>query len=188
MLAHSVKNGAKTCIMCRESLPVEQYYVWKYTTNQGRESSRYESRCKACSRQRRKDYTAEKRVACNEKQRIRRANNPERTREQAKRNKDNDRARAQRVASEAKRRAKCGRPSKETAALFTRVMDEAAMCGGWMDAYSGRIIHNPTIDHIVPIARGGQNEYENLCVTSRQNNSRKRATPLLLWLMKDYHV
>ncbi len=190
MRSHSVKDGMKTCRSCKLSLPASAYYVWGYTTNQGKRSQRIESQCKGCAKAKKAASHAANREANNAASRAYKKNNlaSVTARAAAYRSENAARVRATRVASQAKRRASCSMPAKDVRELFARVMDEAFMCGGWMDSYSGRIIQNPTIDHIVPVSRGGKNEYENLCVTSKENNSRKQRAPLLLWLTREYHV
>lgn len=54
----------------------------------------------------------------------------------------------------------------------------------YLDAYSGELIDKPTIDHIVPLSKGGTSDVDNLCVTSRRTNASKRDNDLLVWLVK----
>lgn len=53
----------------------------------------------------------------------------------------------------------------------------------YLDAYTGELIDDPTIDHIIPIDAGGTNDPDNLCVTSLSNNSSKGTLPLLYWYL-----
>jgi len=86
----------------------------------------------------------------------------------------------QRVISEQKRTA--AKFGQEDNALIERVLAEARFGDKYLDAYSGDMIDKPVVDHIVPLSRGGAHAYENLCVTSRSNNSTKHAKPLLVFL------
>jgi len=93
-----------------------------------------------------------------------------------------DLVRARRRASEQKRRYAVLATADVNGDTIQKVLDEARFGDRWLDAYSGELITNPTIDHIEPLVRGGVHTYENLCVTSRANNGRKHARSLLVWL------
>lgn len=54
----------------------------------------------------------------------------------------------------------------------------------YLDAYTGELIDDPTIDHIIPLASDGAHSALNMCVTSRFNNTSKHKTPMLVWLVK----
>lgn len=54
----------------------------------------------------------------------------------------------------------------------------------YLDAYSGELITKPTIDHIMPVTRGGTNHEDNLCITSLENNASKSDDVLIVWLAK----
>ncbi len=54
----------------------------------------------------------------------------------------------------------------------------------YWDAYDSKLIENPTIDHIIPVSRGGTNQESNFALTSKSNNSSKNSLPLLVWLAK----
>lgn len=192
MKSHSVKCGFKVCCRCKLSLPAEDFYTTAYTTRQGKRSVRIEPRCKPCSRARRienynKDPEARRAVARDYKR-----NNPEKIRSIRDARIATDRVGyllAKRT-SEQRRRHKDVGPvqAKENLEVFRRVLDEAWFGDGWLDVYSGNIIFDPTIDHIVPISRGGGHDYWNLCVTSRRNNSRKRDSSLLQFLARRTYV
>jgi hypothetical protein len=52
----------------------------------------------------------------------------------------------------------------------------------YLDAYSGQLIAEPSVDHIVPLSAGGNCDADNLCVTSLANNQAKNDKPLLIWM------
>ena len=52
----------------------------------------------------------------------------------------------------------------------------------YLDAYSMTLIDTPTIDHIIPIGYGGDSNYNNFCVTTKNNNSSKHKKTLFSWL------
>lgn len=53
--------------------------------------------------------------------------------------------------------------------------DPCAYCGGASDQ----------IDHVVPVARGGDSTADNLAGACKSCNSSKHATPLLLFLLRE---
>lgn len=77
-----------------------------------------------------------------------------------------------------------GASNREVREAISLTLDLARVGQGYLDAYSGEIISKPTIDHIVPLASGGGHSYDNLCVTSRFNNTSKHKVPLILWLVR----
>ena len=90
----------------------------------------------------------------------------------------------QKRAYEQKRRAGASLDSTEAVALIERVLEEARCGLLYLDAYTGDLITEPEVDHIVPLSRGGKHEYENLCVTSGFNNRSKRDRHALVWLLE----
>jgi HNH endonuclease len=74
--------------------------------------------------------------------------------------------------------------SAEIRAAIEQTLELARIGDQYLDAYSGELIDDPTIDHIVPISKGGTNDPDNLCVTSMRNNASKFNDSLLLWLIK----
>jgi hypothetical protein len=177
----ATKNGCRTCITCGEAKPVADFYRYFYTTRQGKRSKRSESRCKLCARSRRRERYELYKDYERKKQREYKTKNRDRLNRALVeyRSQNADLIKAQRRASEAKRRSSAGAASSKT---IKRVLDEARVLGGYLDAYSGEVIQDPTIDHIEPLSSGGKHDYENLCVTSKANNSSKHNRPLLVWM------
>ncbi len=54
----------------------------------------------------------------------------------------------------------------------------------YLDAYTGQLIDNPTIEHIIPLSRGGDHNADNMCITSFSNNASKKATPMIIWMAR----
>ena len=74
---------------------------------------------------------------------------------------------------------------KAAKAAIMQVLAEARFGSSlYLDAYSGRLISDPTIDHIVPLSKGGTNAVSNLCATSFANNRSKGSQPLLVWMCR----
>lgn len=180
-----IKDGKRLCITCKGMMPTSEFAAYAYWTKQRKRKRRHNSRCKTCESVRRADryardghitraeareYKNKNKGILNEKVRIYRTNNAEIVR-------------LQRRSSEAKRKdSRCG--SGANGLVYKRVLDEARLGDLWLDAYSGCLISEPTIDHIVPLSRGGRHEYDNLCVTSLANNSSKHNRPLLIWMVE----
>jgi hypothetical protein len=181
-----IKDGKRHCIMCKEARAVVEFPQYSYTTNQGKPSKRYGSRCSDCERTRRLcRYERRGHIERSIAREYKTANREKiaaKEREFALENRELVLCR--RRAYEAKRRAVCGNNPRRSAngEVYLRVLDEARIGNLWLDAYDGELIDNPTVDHIVPVAKGGCHEYENLCVTSKANNSSKHTRSLLQWL------
>lgn len=177
----------RVCITCKETKPAGEFYLYRYTTQQGKNSVRLQSQCKRCHRERRiASYPArrEENIAqCKAYREANREQRNERLREYRAANVD--KVRRQRVASEQKRRAKGYNTARNDCREITDQALELARIGDlYLDAYSGELIDKPTIDHIVPLRAGGEHSLENLCVTSRANNISKHNKPLLMWLAR----
>ena len=52
----------------------------------------------------------------------------------------------------------------------------------YLDVYTGELIDNPSVDHIIPISKGGRHELDNLCTTSMRNNLSKHNKSLVMFL------
>jgi 5-methylcytosine-specific restriction endonuclease McrA len=74
--------------------------------------------------------------------------------------------------------------SKAVRKAIEETLELARIGNQYLDAYTGELIDEPTIDHIIPISKGGTNDADNLCVTSLSNNSSKFNDSLLIWLIK----
>ena len=179
--AHTRLKLRRSCIVCGKEKAASEFYLFAYTTNQGKRSERLEPRCRPCARARRKERTALSGGAEAGRLRAARAKNREAYNawQRERRVINQDRLRVQRRAYEAKRRAVTG---DATSAVVIRVLEEARVGSRYLDAYTSELISNPTIDHIIPLSAGGPHDYWNLCVTSKENNSSKHVRPLLAWL------
>lgn len=172
----------RKCITCGQTLPSSAFYAHEYTTIQGKVSVRHESRCKPCARERRRAQHKKNRAQEIAKMTARRQANKGRYAAslRAYRAANREKTLLQRRISQQRRIA--AMHGQEDRALIGRVLDEARVGEKYLDAYSGALIDKPVVDHIVPLSAGGAHAYENLCVTSRQNNSSKHSKPLLVWL------
>lgn len=88
-------------------------------------------------------------------------------------------------ASEHKRRE--GGWNKDSRAVRSHINDalESYRIGDqYWDVYNSCLIDNPTVDHIVPVSKGGRSDAGNLCVTSMPTNSSKFNDSLIVWMLK----
>lgn len=177
-------TGLKTCIICHERLEIAAFSKYAYTTNQGKRSERFSSRCKECESERRMVRHSENRDEDVKRAREwKQRTNYSSTKARAKYSEEaKERLKIQRRASEAKRRIVCGE-NPRLSETYIRVLGEAKIGNKWLDAYSFELIDDPTIDHIVAVSKGGLHDYWNLCVTSRKNNSSKHTHGMLSWLL-----
>lgn len=105
-----------------------------------------------------------------------RARNPEKRRAAHAEYRERNRAVFRRYWSERKQRRRTCQ-DRDAHRSYAEVVagDPCAYCGGVTEQ----------IDHIVPLARGGEDEWTNLAGACTSCNSRKWATPLLLFLIGD---
>lgn len=180
-----VENGSRHCLMCGERKAVTEFYRYRYKTAQGKDSFRYDGRCTPCNRQRRRDAWAVDTETKREKARAYKRKNREAINRQMreKRLSDIDAYRTAKRTYQMARKHKLPKGERGEQIALTRVVLEEARVGDkYIDAYDGCLIDDPEIDHIVPLSAGGKHEYDNLCVTSKVNNSRKHASTMLYWL------
>lgn len=162
----------KVCVMCHETLSLADFYSYPYTTNQGKRSLRYESRCKACSKERRRvQYHANPERDRSVTQAWR-ARNKEAIQEQTKHRQQNDpwfraiKATAQR-RRKARMRSSSGSPrldGPQIRALYAEAVRLSRTTG---------IAHH--VDHIIPLKHGGKHVIENLQIITATENMKKGA-------------
>lgn len=168
----------KRCIMCERDREIAAFTAYRYTTNQGKVSTRYESRCKDCSNARRRArYVAE-----GEKERAqcaawREANRLTLRAYNAEMRKDPRykalKAKAQRLR---KARLRSGQgDSPEIRAIYAEAIEVEriiADCPLFDIPELGKKIH---VDHIVPLSKGGLHHIDNLQLLPIGLNMRKGA-------------
>jgi 5-methylcytosine-specific restriction endonuclease McrA len=150
---------------------------------------RYEPRCKQCNRERRKETWASDPVKHRRRQNVLRdANREHLNREANRRNLERGaEKRLKRVIAQQKRHACFGGTAAENRKIIEDALEFACFGDKYLDAYSGELIDRPTVDHIIPLSRGGQHSADNICITSFSNNASKNNKPLLSWLLERNH-
>jgi 5-methylcytosine-specific restriction endonuclease McrA len=51
-------------------------------------------------------------------------------------------------------------------------------------AYCGNKFENLTMDHVIPLSKGGRHEIDNIVPACRFCNGSKHNKPLLIWMLK----
>lgn len=169
----------KACIRCGETKPLSEFYAYGYTTRQGKAGVRYESRCRPCSRTRRRERSAANPGMDAAISRQRRAEKPAwyenygrayRASEHGRRNK----AKLQRLRK-ARQRAGMGGAEDRAAvraiyALAVVTEQIVSRCPVFDLPELGKKLH---VDHIVPLSKGGGHVASNLQILPSGLNMRK---------------
>lgn len=169
----------KRCIICEEERPLKEFSAYRYTTNQGKRSTRYESRCKPCAAARRRARYKEDPERDLVPSRQWKDKNSRHLQEyRAKRQKDPihraNKAKAQRMRK-ARMRAGASKQCKGIRAIYAeafRVEKAIEPCPVFDAPELGKKIH---VDHIVPLSAGGRHEADNLQLLPAGINMRKGA-------------
>lgn len=183
----------KKCTACERLLPLSEFSSYGYVTRQGKDSIRYESRCKACNRKRRMERYKD--PVAGEKDRATSAAWKEKNRHHLQlysmeRQKDPGfraiKAKAQRMR---KARMRSGSDSKDPqiAAIYKKAIDlerklfNCVECDDLLELK----IH---VDHKMPLKLGGKHVAENLQVISARENIEKGARPPSLAMTGNIHA
>lgn len=171
-------DRVKRCISCEEEKPLGEFYAYAYTTSQGKRSTRYESRCKPCSIERRKErsvalpgYDAAKSMEWRERNRDQMLSY--RREYQASEHGRRVRARNQRLRK-ALMRSGSRADDPRIAEIYQEAMD-------WEKKLAACVISDEPlelkmhVDHVMPLSKGGQHVFENLQILDALENMRKGA-------------
>ena len=162
----------KRCTRCKQRRPLGDFYAYAYTTRQGKPSTRYESRCKPCARERRKERSTAHPGLDAAYGRKRRQNvGPEVVKAEAAAYRATEHGRRvhatlQRIRSA---RVRSGMsPHREDRLAVKKIYVRAAQ----LEIQDGIKRH---VDHIIPLSRGGKHEAVNLQILSAIENMKKGA-------------
>jgi hypothetical protein len=191
-------DAAKRCNKCHVVRAAECFRIVHYTREDGTRGETREAYCKEClsaqqksDRPRRRAY--EKKYADANRTTRRKASNrwyaenKARVREQRKqfRNAHPEIVRPRYIAAIYQKRVNgFDRRRKDIRNAIADCLDAHRIGEQYWDVYGSCLITSPTIDHVQPLALGGTNAAENLCVTSLDANSSKNDDILIVWLAK----
>ena len=170
----------KRCICCCEEKPLSAFYAYQYTMCSGVRSTRYESRCKLCARKRRKQQSAQNPDYNSEMSKQWRRRNPQRSKAAAadyRRSQHGKRVKAkcQRVRK-ARLRAGSNHKDPRIQELYQSALDweqKLLACVATDDRFDLKV----HVDHIVPLASGGEHVFENLQLLDARLNLQKGVKP-----------
>jgi 5-methylcytosine-specific restriction endonuclease McrA len=166
----------KACILCGERKPIDAFYSYGYTTNQGKRSIRYESRCRPCAQdRRRKDHraNANRNKAVSKRWRESR---PDYVAKKAAEYRATDHGKGVKAKLQRLRKARMRSGQGDNLAIRAiyseamRIERLVAACPVFALPELGHKMH---VDHVVPLARGGQHHEDNLQIIPIGINMRK---------------
>lgn len=166
----------KTCVRCGESKGLSEFYQCAYTRTDGIRSTRYESRCKPCAKERRKERSRANPgmdAAISLKRRQAKPDwYPQYNRDRQKLPEVRAKKAFHQRLRKARMRAQAG-DSAEIRAIYAeamRIQQLVACCPVFDIPELGKKMH---VDHIIPLARGGKHEASNLQILPIGINMRK---------------
>lgn len=168
----------KRCVVCDQKKPLQCFYRYSYVTKQGRDSFRYESRCKPCARQRRIDQYRADPVRDNQSARRWKSKNRVAISDYNARRQAEPKVRELKAFHQRLRKGRMRSSSSDDAAIrqvyrqATEIERIVAACPVFDLPELGHKMH---VDHIVPLARGGKHEASNLQILPAGINLRKGA-------------
>ena len=170
----------KTCIVCHNDFGLSEFYAYRYTNNQGNRGTRYDSRCKPCARQKRRDDVANDPEKYSAQCKSWRAKNLDRALNYGKEYQEKYRAsvhgRAVKARLQRLRKARIRSGSVDDVSirsLYALAFEIEAIikdCPVFDLAELGHQIH---VDHVVPLSRGGKHVIGNLQLLPAGINMRK---------------
>lgn len=169
-------SRVKCCITCGLEKALSEFYAYAYTTRQGRRSTRYESRCKLCSRARRKERSAANPGMDAAISLRRRQEKPEWYTEYAAQRQKQPEVKAVKAYHQRLRKARMRASSGDDRAIRViyaeamRVERIVACCPVFDIPELGKKMH---VDHIMPLSKGGRHEASNLQILPIGINMRK---------------
>lgn len=166
----------KACIMCGEVRSLGDFYAYGYTTKQGKESIRYESRCKPCSRARRKEYYSENTEQCQVSSQGWKKRNADRIKQYNKRRQSEQEVRDLKAYHQRLRKARM-RSGEDDDPAIREIYRKAKMIEAQVESCPvfdiPELGHEMQVDHIHPLSKGGAHVAANLQILPKGINMRK---------------
>ena len=169
-------DRTKLCILCGDRKPLSEFYSYGYVTRQGKSSTRYESRCRPCSQQRRRDTIAANPDLNKRQARAWREARPGMTAERAKQYRQTQHGKAVKAKCQRLRNARARSGQGDNAAIraiYAEAMRIEALVANCPLFDLPELGHKMHVDHIIPLARGGLHHEDNLQILPAGINMRK---------------
>lgn len=165
-------NRTKACAMCRNVLNISEFSAYKYVTNQGANSVRYESRCRPCNRKRRAErYATPELKEIDKKTSLQwKHDNKEHLASYQKKKQQTTEYKALKSALQRNRKARirAGTVEKDCSKI-KEIYKEAIR----LEKETGIKYH---VDHIIPLKHGGLHIATNLQILTATENLKKGAS------------
>jgi 5-methylcytosine-specific restriction endonuclease McrA len=172
-------DGTRTCSQCNERLPISDFHKDKAATDGLR------SKCKKCRISNVKSWYSDNRERQSTKERIRRQANPEKYAEKEAIRYEKDKDKRLLLATEHSHLRKARKKKAKTERGISKLSlkkifgTKCYYCGIEMDfsTGSGRKFNRSmaTIEHLIPLAKGGEHTFENTVLACRHCNISKNS-------------
>jgi hypothetical protein len=176
-ITHS--DGTRTCSQCNQRLPISEFHKDKNATDG------YRSKCKKCRISNVQSWYSDNRERQSTREKIRRRSNPEKYAEKEALRYEKDKDKRLLLATEhshlRKARKKKVRTERGISKLSLKKIfgTKCYYCGIEMDfsTGSGRKFNRSmaTIEHLIPLAKGGEHTFENTVLACRHCNISKNS-------------
>ncbi len=173
------EDGTRTCALCEKRLPISEFHKDKTATDG------YRSRCKKCRIKHVKGWYEENKERQSLREKIRRKSDPEKYAEKEAERYVRDREKRINLATEHSHRRKARKLKTviekgiSKRALKKKFGTKCYYCQKEMDfsVGTGRKFNRDmaTIEHLIPLARGGEHTWENTVLACRHCNISKNA-------------
>lgn len=158
--------------MCRNVLNISEFSAYKYVTNQGANSIRYESRCRPCSRKRRVErYAKPEFKEVDKKASLQwKRDNKEHLASYQKKKQQTKEYKAMKAALQRNRKAKIRAGTLDKSCTKIKEIYKEALR---LEKETGIKYH---VDHIIPLKHGGLHIATNLQILTATENLKKGAS------------
>lgn len=172
-------DGTRTCSECERRLAITEFHKDKAATDG------YRSKCKECRISHVKKWYADNRERQSTKELVRRRSNPEKYAEKEAARYKKDKEKRLLLATEHSHLRKARKKLVKTERGITKVAlrkkfgSKCYYCGIEMDfsTGAGRVFNRSmaTIEHLIPLAKGGEHTFENTVLACRHCNISKNS-------------
>lgn len=172
-------DRVKRCVRCGEDKTLGEFYAYGYVTQQGKDSTRYESRCRPCARERRREACAAdpvKQAAISKKWRNK---NLAHCQAKAAEYRSTPHGRAMKAKAQRLRKARMRSGQGDNAAIrsiYAQAIAEEILIAHCPVFDLPELGHKLHVDHVMPLSKGGAHHEKNLQILPIGLNMRKGVT------------